>query len=539
MAASVLSVSNLHVNFATQDGVVEAVRGISLDVQAGETVALVGESGSGKSQAMMAAIGLLTSNGTASGSVKLAGEEILGLPDKALNRLRGEKITMIFQEPMTSLDPLFCIGAQLREVIGHHASLDRSAIRARALELLQLVGIPQAERRLKSYPHELSGGQRQRVMIAMAIANNPKVLLADEPTTALDVTVQAQILALLGDLKARLGLALVFITHDLGLVRRFADRIYVMRKGKVVESGAVADVMERPAHAYTQMLLAAEPQGIKQPVPANAPVLLAATDLAVTYRLPGGLFTATIEIKALDKVSLTLRTGQTLGIVGESGSGKSTLGRAVLKLIPASGLLRFEDRDLQPLDRAAMRPLRRTMQLVFQDPFGSLSPRMPVGDIITEGLLVHDPGSSRAGREARAAAALSEVGLDPSARNRYPHEFSGGQRQRIAIARALILKPKLIVLDEPTSALDRSVQSEIVALLRRLQEAYGLTYLFISHDLAVVRAISDEIIVMKDGVVLERGPTEQVFAAPAQEYTRALIRAAFLQSGPAQDIPSP
>ena len=530
MAEPLLDIHGLNVRFSTPDGMVEAVKGIDLAVQAGETLALVGESGSGKSQAMMAAIGLLASNGTASGSVRLAGQEILGLPDTALNKLRGRDITMIFQEPMTSLDPLFRIGTQLGEVIANHSGLPRRAIRARALELLQLVGIPQAERRLRAYPHELSGGQRQRVMIAMAIANHPKVLLADEPTTALDVTVQAQILALLNDLKQRLGLALVFITHDLGLVRRFADRVYVMRRGEVVESGAVGEVMQRPAHDYTRMLLAAEPQGSRPPVPPGTGVLLAAENLCVTYRLPGGLFGRVQEIRALDHVSLTLRHGQTLGIVGESGSGKSTLGRAVLKLIPASGAIRFEDRDLQPLDRAAMRPLRRAMQLVFQDPFGSLSPRMPVGDIITEGLLVHDPGSTRAQRHERAAAALAEVGLDPAARNRYPHEFSGGQRQRIAIARALILKPKLMVLDEPTSALDRSVQSEIVNLLRRLQQAHNLTYLFISHDLAVVRAMSDEIMVMKDGRVVERGETAVIFAAPREEYTRALIAAAFLRS---------
>ena len=529
MGEAVLSIHNLQVGFATPDGMLQAVKGIDLQVEAGQTVALVGESGSGKSQAMMAAIGLLASNGIASGSVKLGTREILGLPENALNLLRGREITMIFQEPMTSLDPLFRVGTQLGEVISHHSGLNRRATQARALELLQLVGIPEAKRRLRAYPHELSGGQRQRVMIAMAIANNPKVLLADEPTTALDVTVQAQILALLGELKTRLGMALVFITHDLGLVRRFADQVYVMQKGEVVESGPVAQVMQRPVHPYTQMLLAAEPHGTKPPVADDAKPLLVAQDICVTYKLSGGMFKPAQALKALDHVSLTLRTGQTLGIVGESGSGKSTLGRAVLNLIPASGALRFEDRDLKPLNRAAMRPLRRLMQLVFQDPFGSLSPRMPVGDIITEGLLVHEPGSTARQRATQAEAALIEVGLDPATRNRYPHEFSGGQRQRIAIARALILKPKLIVLDEPTSALDRSVQSEIVALLRRLQQAYGLTYLFISHDLAVVRALADEIIVMKDGKIVEQGPTAAVFNAPQRQYTKDLMAAAFLR----------
>ena len=533
--APVLDINGLRVSFATPDGPVEAVKGIGITVGRGQTVAIVGESGSGKSQALMAALGLLARNGMASGSVRLQGQEILGLAEPALNQLRGKKITMIFQEPMTSLDPLFRIGTQIGEVIRHHSGLDRRAARVRALDLLRQVGIPQAERRLRSYPHQLSGGQRQRVMIAMAIANNPQVLVADEPTTALDVTVQAQILALINDLKHRLGMAIVFITHDLGLVRRFADMVYVMRAGEVVESGPVSAVMDQPAHAYTRMLLAAEPQGSKPPVPDGAPVLLAARNLSVLYRLPGGLFEPAHVVRALDDVSLTLRIGQTLGIVGESGSGKSTLGRALLRLVPASGTVCFQDRDLTRLDRAAMRPLRRALQLVFQDPFGSLSPRMSVGDIVTEGLQVHEPGINRRQRAVFAEQALAEVGLDPASRNRYPHEFSGGQRQRIAIARALILKPKLIVLDEPTSALDRSVQSDIVALLRRLQKAHGLTYLFISHDLAVVRAMSDAIIVMKDGRIVEQGATAAIIAAPQQDYTRELIAAAYL-SPPQQGI---
>ena len=532
-AQSILDITSLTVNFSTPDGVVEAVKGIDIKVARGETVAIVGESGSGKSQAMMACLGLLAANGAATGSVKLEGREILNLRERDLNRVRGARVTMIFQEPMTSLDPLFRIGRQLSEPLRHHAGLSAKAARARALELLTLVGIPEPERRLNSYPHELSGGQRQRVMIAMAISNNPAVLVADEPTTALDVTVQAQILELLADLKSRLGMAIVFITHDLGIVRRFADRVYVMRKGEVVETGAAAEIFSTPGHPYTKMLIEAEPQGRKPAVALSEPVVLDAQNMRVTFQLPGGIFKKPHAVKAVDDVSLTLRRGQTLGVVGESGSGKSTLGRAVLKLLPASGIIRFEDRDLAGLDRQAMRPMRKSLQLVFQDPFGSLSPRMSIGEIITEGLLVHAPQFDKREREARAAAALREVGLDPASRNRFPHEFSGGQRQRIAIARAMILNPKLVVLDEPTSALDRSVQREIVALLRGLQDQHGLTYIFISHDLAVVRAMADEIYVMKDGKVVEAGSPRQIFDAPREDYTRKLIAAAFLSKGAA------
>ncbi|MBV9705523.1 MAG: ABC transporter ATP-binding protein [Methylobacteriaceae bacterium] len=527
-APAMLTVRDLHVRFAVHDGEVEAVRGVDIDVARGETVAIVGESGSGKSQAMMAAIGLLAQNGRAAGSVKLDGEELVGRSQGELNRVRGRKVTMIFQEPMTSLDPLFPIGAQLAEPLRHHGRLGRKAARQRSLELLRLVGIPEPERRLASYPHELSGGQRQRVMIAMAIANDPELLVADEPTTALDVTVQAQILELLAVLQRRFGMAIVFITHDLGIVRRFATRVYVMRGGKVVETGATASLFAAPEHAYTKMLIDAEPRGRKAAVPTGEPIVLDAADVRVTYRLPGGVFRSHHEIAAVDGVSLRLQRGQTLGVVGESGSGKSTLGRALLKLVPASGLVRFEDRALGPLDRAAMRPLRRSMQLVFQDPFGSLSPRMTIGEIVGEGLRVHEPHIDRRSREDRAAEALREVGLDPAARNRFPHEFSGGQRQRIAIARVLILKPRLVVLDEPTSALDRSVQRDIVALLRRLQQEHALTYVFISHDLAVVRAMADEILVMRDGKAIESGPAEAIFERPRDEYTRGLIAAAYL-----------
>ncbi len=529
MAEPVLSVRNLHVRFRTGDGILHAVKGIDLDIPAGETVAIVGESGSGKSQTMMSVMGLLASNGWAEGSVKYRGQELVGLPPERLNAYRGSKLTMIFQEPMTSLDPLYRIGDQLALPLMRHGKLSKAAARKRAIELLELVRIPDPARRIDAYPHEMSGGQRQRVMIAMALANDPDVLIADEPTTALDVTVQAQILELLRDLQKRLGMSIVFITHDLGIVRRFADLTYVMRRGEVVESGSTADIFSSPKHPYTKMLIDAEPRGRKEPAPADAPVILDAKNIQVTFALEKNFFgKATHILRAVDDVSLTVRAGATVGIVGESGSGKSTLGRAILKLQPASGMVRFEDRNLMPLDRSGMRPLRRHLQLVFQDPFGSLSPRMTAGEIVTEGLLVHEPSISRKERDRRAAQAFEEVQLDPAWRNRFPHEFSGGQRQRIAIARAMILHPKLVVLDEPTSALDRSVQKEIVELLRNLQKAHGLAYVFISHDLAVVRALSDEIMVMKTGKVVERGAVEEIFERPREVYTRDLIAAAFL-----------
>ncbi|MFC1459726.1 ABC transporter ATP-binding protein [Microvirga arabica] len=529
MAEPVLSVRNLHVRFRTGDGILHAVKGIDLDINAGETVAIVGESGSGKSQTMMSVMGLLASNGWAEGSVKYRGEELVGLSPGRLNHYRGSKLTMIFQEPMTSLDPLYRIGDQLALPLTTHGGLSKADARKRAIELLELVRIPDPARRIDAYPHEMSGGQRQRVMIAMALANNPDVLIADEPTTALDVTVQARILELLADLQKRLGMSIVFITHDLGVVRRFADRTYVMKRGEVVESGRTADIFAAPKHPYTQMLIDAEPTGRKEPVAANAPVILDAQNISVHFTLEKSFFgKATHVLRAVDDVSLRVRAGETVGVVGESGSGKSTLGRAILRLQLASGLVRFEDRNLMPLDRSGLQPLRRHLQLVFQDPFGSLSPRMTAGEIVTEGLLVHEPSISRKERDRRAAQAFEEVQLDPAWRNRFPHEFSGGQRQRIAIARAIILHPKLVVLDEPTSALDRSVQKEIVELLRNLQKAHGLAYVFISHDLAVVRALSDEIMVMKSGKVVERGTAEEIFDRPSEEYTRDLIAAAFL-----------
>ncbi|MEJ1158188.1 ABC transporter ATP-binding protein [Prosthecomicrobium sp. N25] len=530
MDAPVLSVRGLHVRFRTATGEIHAVKGLDLDVARGETVAIVGESGSGKSQSMMAVMGLLAQNGRAAGSVRVDGAEILGLPPRALDRVRGRKIGMIFQEPMTCLDPLWRIGDQIAEPLIHHEGLTREAALKRARELLELVRIPEPDRRLRTYPHELSGGMRQRVMIAIALACRPDLLIADEPTTALDVTIQAEILALVEDLQRRLGMGMVFITHDLALVRRIASRVLVMKSGEVVEAGPVDRLFAAPAHPYTRMLIAAEPEGRKAPVADAAPIVLEAANVSVSFKLPTGLFRAPMLFRAVEDVSLSIRRGETIGVVGESGSGKSTLGRALLKLLPAAGLVRFEDRDLGPLDRAAMRPLRRSLQLVFQDPFGSLSPRMTVGEIVAEGLRVHEPALTRADRDARAAAALEEVQIDAAARNRFPHEFSGGQRQRIAIARALILKPRLVVLDEPTSALDRSVQKAVVDLLRGLQAKYDLAYLFISHDLRIVRAMSDDVLVMKDGRVVERGPADRLFREPSHPYTARLLAAAMLDA---------
>jgi oligopeptide transport system ATP-binding protein len=524
----IFSIADLCVYFSSGSGERAVVKGMQLSVRPGQTVAIVGESGSGKSQSMLAALGLLARNGRATGSVTLAHQQILGLLQAELNHMRGHRIAMIFQEPMTCLDPLFCVGTQICELLQVHQHYNRTQARARAIELLQRVGIDAPELRMRSYPHELSGGQRQRVMIAMAIANNPSVLIADEPTTALDVTLQAQILDLLRSLQASLGMAVVLISHDLNLVSHFASHIYVMRAGTVVEWGAVQDIIERPRHVYTRSLIAAVPSGDKPKVSAHAPIVLAATDIRVSFFLRTGLFKPRQIIRAVDGITLTVRRGQTLGIVGESGSGKSTLGRALLKLIPSSGYIRLEDRNLTGLDRSALRPLRRSMQIVFQDPFGSLSPRMTVADIVSEGLRVHEPTCPQAQRDRRVAAALDEVGIDPHSRHRFPHEFSGGQRQRIAIARAMILKPQLVILDEPTSALDRTVQRDIVALLRQLQDGHGLTYIFISHDLAIIRAVADEILVMRYGRAVEQAETAMIFAQPRADYTRQLIAAALL-----------
>ena len=524
----VLEIEGLDVRFDTPDGEVHAVRNADLTVHAGETLAIVGESGSGKSQMVLAALGLLAANGRAAGSVRYRGSELLGLAPRALNRYRGAKLSMIFQEPMTSLDPHYRIERQIAEPLVHHRGMTRRAARPRVLELLELVGIPDAEDRLRAYPHELSGGQRQRVMIAMALANEPDLLIADEPTTALDVTIQAQILDLLASLQTRLGMAVVFITHDLGIVRRIAQRVVVMNEGRVVEQGPTARIFSAPREAYTKMLLAAEPTGSKAPVPADRAVLLEGRGLRVTFAARRGLFgKRPLDFTAVDGITLQLRQGQTLGVVGESGSGKTTLGRALLRLLPSDGEIRFAGEDIQGWSLNKMRALRKNLQLVFQDPYGSLSPRMTVGEIVTEGLLVHEPGLSSKDRDRRCGEVLDEVRLDGAARNRYPHEFSGGQRQRIAIARALILKPKVIVLDEPTSALDRSVQKQIIDLLRDLQATHGLSYIFISHDLAVVRALADEVLVMKDGRCVEQGTTKAIFEAPREAYTRALLAAAF------------
>ncbi len=528
-----LEIQDLSVRFATPDGTVEAVRGASLGLRAGETVAIVGESGSGKSQLALAVLGLVASNGTATGSVRFEGREILGLAPSEMNRIRGAEIGTVFQEPMTALDPYLTVGRQLAAPLRQHLGLAGAAAFARSRELLDLVGIPNPERRLDSYPHELSGGQRQRVMIAMAIAAEPKLLIADEPTTALDVTVQAQILALLADLQHQFGMGLLFITHDLRIVRRIADRVVVMHRGKVVETGPTEEIFRHPGAAHTRELIAAEPSGQKAPVAPDAPTLLAGRDVKVDFHIGGGLFGRhAFVVHAVRGVSVAVRRGETIGIVGESGSGKSTLGRALLRLAPSQGSIRFEGRPIETLGERELRPIRARMQIVFQDPYGSLSPRMTVGDIVTEAFLVHEPGMRRAERAERAAELLREVRLDPAWRNRYPHELSGGQRQRVAVARALATRPELVVLDEPTSALDRTVQKQIVNLLRDLQARYGLAYLFISHDLAVVRALSDRVIVMKDGAVVEEGPTEAVMAAPREEYTRQLVAAAFGEIDP-------
>jgi ABC-type microcin C transport system duplicated ATPase subunit YejF len=527
MTDTVLDIRDLNVRFDGEDGEIHAVKGVSLSVAKGETLAVVGESGSGKSQTMMAVMGLLAANGRVTGSARYRGMELIGQPIKTLNIVRGVEMTMIFQEPMTSLDPLYTIGDQIAEPIRYHRKVSKAEARARALELLNLVRIPDAERRLDSYPHEMSGGQRQRVMIAMALANDPELLIADEPTTALDVTIQAQILDLLKELKDRLGLAIVFISHDLGVVRRFADRVAVMRRGEVVETGGAEAIFADPQHDYTKMLLAAEPTGRKDPPLADAPILIDARNMSIRFKYGGDFLGRGVKyLVAVDKVSLMLKEGQTIGVVGESGSGKSTLGRILLRLYDGEGRVVFCGKDISKADKAAMRPLRRELQLVFQDPYGSLSPRMTAGEIITEGLLIHEPHLSKAERDRRAIESLIEVGLDPKSRNRYPHEFSGGQRQRLAIARAIILKPKVIVLDEPTSALDRSVQKQIIELLRDLQAKHKLAYLFISHDLAVVRALSDYIMVMKNGRVVEQGLTDEIFDQPSMDYTKELMAAA-------------
>jgi microcin C transport system ATP-binding protein len=529
-----LRVSDLAVSFGRGERQVEAVRGVSFGVGEAETVALVGESGSGKSVTALSIMRLLPYPLAwhPRGSIRFRGEEVLTASQTWVRAMRGDRIAIIFQEPLTSLNPLHSIETQIAEVLFVHKRMSAARARERVIELLHLVGLGEAESRLGDLPHTFSGGQQQRVMIAMALANEPDLLIADEPTTALDVTIQAQILDLLQDLQARMRMALLLITHDLGIVRKMAERVCVMQAGEIVEQGRVADVFVAPTHAYTRRLLASEPKGRPDPAPESAPELLRTADAKVWFPIKRGVLKRTVgHVKAVDGISLRLRAGHTLGVVGESGSGKSTLGRALLRLTHSQGSIVFEGRELQGLSWSAVRPLRRRMQIVFQDPYGSLSPRMTVGQIVGEGLKIHRLGSVDE-RRARIEAALAEVGLEPAAQDRYPHEFSGGQRQRVAIARALVLKPDFIVLDEPTSALDMSVQAQIVELLRALQRAHGLAYLFISHDLKVIRALAHDVLVMRDGRVVEQGPAEQIFDTPRNPYTRALMAAAFeLKSG--------
>ncbi|MEB2844995.1 dipeptide ABC transporter ATP-binding protein [Rhizobiales bacterium RZME27] len=525
-----LSVKDLSVAFHQGGKTSLAVDRVSFDIAPGEVMALVGESGSGKSVSANSILRLLPYPAAShpSGEILFGGKDMLKASDTELRHVRGDDITMIFQEPMTSLNPLHSIERQIGEILALHQGMNVASARVRTLELLNEVGIREPEKRLKAFPHELSGGQRQRVMIAMALANRPKLLIADEPTTALDVTVQAQILELLSRLKVDYGMSILFITHDLGIVRKFADRVCVMTKGKIVETGAVEDVFENPSHEYTRHLLASEPRGEPPVTDPTRPVVMEGKDIKVWFPVKAGFFRKVVDhVKAVDGVDLTLRAGETLGVVGESGSGKTTLGLALARLISSKGRISFIGNEIDGLSFKGMLPYRDRLQVVFQDPYGSLSPRMSVGEIIAEGLKVHEKSLSAAERDHRVAAALDEVGLDPATRWRYPHEFSGGQRQRIAIARAMVLKPRFVMLDEPTSALDMTVQAQVVDLLRDLQQKHQLAYLFISHDLKVVKALANEMIVMRLGKVMEAGPSEQIFKAPQNDYTRALMAAAF------------
>ncbi len=528
--APLLSVRDLSVAFSQGGRDTLAVDHISFDIARGETVALVGESGSGKSVTALSVLKLLPYPPAShpSGQILFDGDDLLAKNEKGLRRVRGNKITMIFQEPMTSLNPLHTIEQQIGEILKVHRGMNDAASRVRTLELLNEVGIREPEKRLSAYPHQLSGGQRQRVMIAMALANEPELLIADEPTTALDVTVQAQILELLAELKKNNRMSMLFITHDLGIVRRIADRVCVMTKGRIVESGPTAEIFANPKHDYTRHLLAAEPKGRPSAADPNAETVLEGRDIRVWFPIRQGFFRKTVDhVKAVDGVSVAVKAGQTLGIVGESGSGKTTLGLALSRMISSQGEIALGSKRIDGYSFKEMRPLRREMQIVFQDPFGSLSPRMSVGEIIEEGLKIHEPKLDADQRDDMVVDVLKEVGLDPETRFRYPHEFSGGQRQRIAIARAMVLKPRFVMLDEPTSALDMSVQAQVVDLLRELQRKHELAYLFISHDLKVVRALSNHVVVMRGGKVVEEGPSQQIFEAPQTDYTKALLAAAF------------
>jgi len=526
--APLLDVRDLNVRFRQGGTETIAVDGVSFTLKRGTTLALVGESGSGKSVTALSIVRLLSRAAEVQGQVLFKGEDLLAYREARLREIRGAQITMVFQEPMTSLNPLHTIARQIGEILELHGARGAQKIKDRIIELLQEVGIPDPAARLGAFPHQLSGGQRQRVMIAMALANRPDLFIADEPTTALDVTVQAQILELLKELQARHNMAMLFITHDLGIVRKIADDVAVMQKGKIVETNTMAEIFAAPRHPYTQALIAAEPKGTPPAIDMASKTILEASDIRVWFPIKRGFFRRTVGfVKAVDSVSISVREGETVGVVGESGSGKTTLGLAILRLIRCEGAIVFLGRPIEGLNFTQMRPLRRDMQIVFQDPYGSLSPRLPVADIVAEGLGVQYKTMSTARKREIVAQALTDTGLDPEAMDRYPHEFSGGQRQRIAIARAIVLEPKFIVLDEPTSALDMSVQAQIVDLLRDLQKRRGLAYLFISHDLKVVRALASEIIVMRDGKVVESGPAVDLLANPRSAYTRALFAAAF------------
>lgn len=527
---SSLIVRDLSVLFRQDGKETMAVDHISFDIKPGETVALVGESGSGKSVTALSILKLLSYPMAShpSGEILFGDKDLMKLDENGLRKVRGKDIAMIFQEPMTSLNPLHTVERQIGEILKIHQGMPDKAARLRTIELLTQVGIRDPEKRLSSFPHQLSGGQRQRVMIAMALANNPQLLIADEPTTALDVTVQAQILELLAKLKTERSMSMLFITHDLGIVRRVADRVCVMTKGKIVESGKTADIFANPQHDYTKKLLAAEPKGNPPKADLEAPVVMQGEKVRVWFPVKKGLMRRTVDhIKAVNDIDITIRAGQTLGVVGESGSGKTTLGLALTRMISSSGKIRFDGQDIEGYSFKQMRPLRRHIQIVFQDPFGSLSPRMSVGEIIAEGLLIHEPQLTYDERDQRVIEALREVDLDPQTRHRYPHEFSGGQRQRIAIARAMVLNPRFVMLDEPTSALDMSVQAQVVDLLRSLQQKHNLAYLFISHDLKVVKALANELVVMRNGEMVEHGIASDVFSAPKTDYTKALMNAAF------------